>query len=165
MLKKIPIGRDNFKDIIERNAYYVDKTNIIEEIIHNDNLVSLFPRPRRFGKSLFISMIDNFFNIEYKDINKTLFDGLYISKSNYYKELSTRPVIKLDFKYLKQDNYEMMLSAYKEIIREVYSNKKYLLEILDDSEKEIFNSFLNETANNDKYQKAIYLLSNMLYRK
>lgn len=164
MLKKIPIGRDNFKDIIERNAYYVDKTNIIEEIIHNDNLVSLFPRPRRFGKSLFISMIDNFFNIEYKDTNNNLFDGLYISKSNYYKELSTRPVIKLDFKYLKQDNYEMMLSAYKEIIREVYSNKKYLLEILDDSEKEIFNSFLNETANNDKYQKAIYLLSNMLYR-
>ena len=51
MLKSLPIGRDNFKDIIERNAYYVDKTDIIEEILNNDNYVSLFPRPRRFGKS------------------------------------------------------------------------------------------------------------------
>ena len=164
MLKKIPIGRDDFKDIIERNAYYVDKTNIIEEIIHNDNLVSLFPRPRRFGKSLFISMIDNFFNIEYKDTNKNLFNGLYISKSDYYKELSTRPVIKLDFKTLKQDNYELMYNCFKELIRELYANKKYLLNILDESEKELFNRFLFKEAREEEYQKAINLLSGMLYR-
>ena len=164
MLKKIPIGRDDFKDIIERNAYYVDKTNIIEEIIHNDNLVSLFPRPRRFGKSLFISMIDNFFNIEYKDTNKNLFNGLYISKSDYYKELSTRPVIKLDFKTLKQDNYELMYNCFKELIRELYANKKYLLNILDESEKELFNRFLFKEAKEEEYQKAINLLSGMFYR-
>ena len=164
MLKNLPIGRDNFKEVIEGNFYYVDKTNIIEDLLKKQKYVSLFPRPRRFGKSLFISMIDNFFNIEYKDINKTLFDGLYISKSNYYKELSTRPVIKLDFKALKQDNYEEMLNAYKRIICELYSNKKYLLDILDDSEKELFNSYLFKSASLDDYKSAVYILSGMLYK-
>ena len=164
MFKTLPIGRDNFKDIIERNAYYVDKTSIIEDILSNDNYVSLFPRPRRFGKSLFISMIDNFFNIEYKDTNAYLFKDLKISKSNYYEYLSSRPVIKLDFKSLKQDNYELMLSSFKEMIREIYSNKKYLLEILEDEEKKLFNDFLYKSAKVEEYQKSIYLLSNMLYR-
>ena len=101
MLKDLPIGSSNFKDLITKQQYYVDKTEMIENLLKQRNTVSLFPRPRRFGKSLFISMLDNFFNIEYKDRNKNLFDGLYISKSDFYKELSTRPVIKLNFKDLK----------------------------------------------------------------
>ena len=164
MLKNLPIGRDNFKDVIERDLYYVDKTDIIEEILSTDLYVSLFSRPRRFGKSLFISMIDSFFNIEYKDINKHLFDGLKISKSEYYNRLSSNPVIKLDFKNLKQDNYEEMYESYKGMIRELYSDKRYLLEILNDDEKELYNSFLYENANKDRYQKAISILSKMLYK-
>ena len=62
-------------------------TDIIEEMLRTDSYVSLFPRPRRFGKSLFLSMVDNFFNIEYKDTNKDLFKGLKISKSEYYNRL------------------------------------------------------------------------------
>ena len=161
-MKMLPIGRDNFKDIIDNDLYYVDKTNIIEEILYNKNYVSLFPRPRRFGKSLFISMIDNFFNIEYKDINKNLFDGLKISKSEYYSRLSSNPVIKLDFKNLKQDNYEDMYESYKGMIRKLYSDKRYLLEILNDDEKDLYNSFLYENANKDRYQKAVYTLTEML---
>ena len=164
MIKSLPIGRDYFKDIIEGDFYYVDKTDIIKDLLKNKNYVSLFPRPRRFGKSLFISMMDNFFNVEYIDTNKNLFNGLNISKSEYYSELSSRPVIKLDFKALKQDNYELMYASYKEMIRELYSNKKYLLDILDTEEKEIFNSFLFKKAKEYEYQKAIYLLSSMLYR-
>ena len=144
-MKMLPIGRDNFKDIMDNDLYYVDKTNIIEEILYNKNYVSLFPRPRRFGKSLFISMIDNFFNVEYKDINKNLFDGLKISKSEYYSRLSSNPVIKLDFKNLKQDNYEDMYESYKGMIRKLYSDKRYLLEILNDDEKDLYNSFLYHT--------------------
>ena len=68
-------------------------------------------------------MMDNFFNIEYIETNKNLFEELKISQSDYYKELSTRPVIKLDFKYLKQDNFDIMYVAYKEMIRELYSKK------------------------------------------
>lgn len=68
MLKKIPIGVDDFKELIEKDYYYVDKTDIVEKLLDNGSKVVLFPRPRRFGKSLFISMLDNFFNIEYIDI-------------------------------------------------------------------------------------------------
>ena len=63
-LKKIPIGMDNFKDIIQGNYYYVDKTKMIEEILERGSYITLFPRPRRFGKSLMISTIDEFFNCE-----------------------------------------------------------------------------------------------------
>ena len=163
-MKNLPIGRDNFKDVIERNLYYVDKTDIIEEMLRADSYVSLFPRPRRFGKSLFISMIDQFFNIEYKDANKNLFDGLKISKSDYYNRLSSNPVIKLDFKNLKQNNYEVMYNSYKEMIRKLYSRKEYLKEVLSDSEKELYDSFLYETADVSKYQTAITTLSEMLYK-
>ena len=163
-MKMLPIGRDNFKDLMDNDLYYVDKTDIIEQLLYNKNYVSLFPRPRRFGKSLFISMVDQFFNIEYKDNNKNLFDGLKISKSNYYNRLSSNPVIKLDFKNLKQNNYEVMYNSYKEMIRELYSKKDYLKEILNDSEKELYDSFLYETADISKYQKAVTILSGMLYR-
>ena len=163
-MKMLPIGRDNFKDIMDNDLYYVDKTDIIEQLLYNKNYISLFPRPRRFGKSLFISMIDNFFNIEYKDNNKNLFDGLKISKSEYYNRLSSNPVIKLDFKNLKQDNFEEMYDSYKGMIRKLYSDKRYLLEILNDDEKDLYNSFLYENANKDRYKKAVYTLTQMLYK-
>ena len=73
-MKKIPIGEDNFKDLIEKNAYYVDKTEVIEELLYNETKVTLFPRPRRFGKSLFMSMLNNFFDIDLKEENKNLFN-------------------------------------------------------------------------------------------
>ena len=164
MLKNLPIGRDNFKDVIERNLYYVDKTDIIEEILRTDSYVSLFPRPRRFGKSLFLSMVDNFFNIEYKDINKNLFEGLKISKSEYYNRMSSTPIIKLDFKNLKQDNYEDMYDAFKIMIRELYSRKEYLMETLSDNDKKLFNSFLCKDATKGDYQKSVYTLTEMLYK-
>ena len=94
-MKKIPIGRDDFKDIIEKDFYYVDKTKIIEKILDTGAYVSLFSRPRRFGKSLMISTIDEFFNIEKKQENKNLFKGLYIDKSKYKKEQGKYPVINL----------------------------------------------------------------------
>ena len=68
MDKKLPIGYDNFKEVIEKDLYYVDKTHIIEELLDNKNKVVLFPRPRRFDKTLLLSMLENFFNIEKKKI-------------------------------------------------------------------------------------------------
>lgn len=164
MDKKLPIGYDNFKEVIEKDLYYVDKTHIIEELLDNKNKVVLFPRPRRFGKTLLLSMLENFFNIEKKKDNKHLFDNLYIKNSKYYNNLSSYPVIKLDFKSLKQTNYKVMYGAYTEIIREIYSSKMYLLDILNDGEKEIFNSFIMSTASEEKYQKAINILCSFLYK-
>ena len=162
--KNLPIGRDDFKEIIDYNLYYVDKTDIIEDLLKSNSYVSLFPRPRRFGKSLFISMLDNFFNIEYKDINSNLFDGLKISKSEYYKYLNTFPVIKVDFKSITGKNYEDMYNSYKGIITKLYSDKRYLIEYLNDDEKEIYNKFLYEIADESKYKEAINLMSRYLYK-
>jgi len=162
-MKALPIGYDDFREIMEKDLYYVDKTDIIETLLECKNKVSLFPRPRRFGKSLFLSMIDNFFNIEYKEINKDLFNGLKISNSKYYDYLSSIPVIKLDFRFLKQDDFDMAFNNFKELIREIYSNKKYLIDYLSDEKKEIFNRFLTKSAYTEEYQKAIYILSEMLY--
>lgn len=164
MEKKLPIGYDNFKEVIEKDLYYVDKTHVIEELLDNKNKVVLFPRPRRFGKTLLLSMLENFFNIEKKEDNKHLFNNLYIKNSKYYNNLNSYPVIKLDFKNLKQTNYKVMYGAYTEMIREIYSSKMYLLDILNDGEKEIFNSFIMSTASEEKYQKAINILCSFLYK-
>lgn len=164
MEKKLPIGYDNFKEVIEKDLYYVDKTHVIEELLDNKNKVVLFPRPRRFGKTLLLSMLENFFNIEKKEDNKHLFNNLYIKNSKYYNNLNNYPVIKLDFKSLKQTNYKVMYGAYTEMIREIYSSKMYLLDILNDGEKEIFNSFIMKAATEDEYQKAINILCSFLYK-
>ena len=164
MLKSIATGTYDFKKLIESNSYYVDKTNIIEELIKARKEVYLFPRPRRFGKSLFISMLDNFFNIEYKDINKNLFNGLNISKSDYFNELSTRPVINVSFKELEANNYEAMYGSFKELIRNLYSRKRYIIDVLNEDEKEIFNRFLFKNAEDDEYKKAINILSEFMHK-
>ena len=84
--------------------------------------------------------------------------------SEFYSELSSKPVIKLDFKGLKKDNYEKMYNSFKEIIREIYSKRKFLLNIIDYDEVDLFNRFLNKTASEDEYEKCIYYLSVYLYR-
>ena len=164
MIKKVPIGRDDFKEVIEENLYYVDKTRIIEELLDKKKYVTLFPRPRRFGKSLFISMLDNFFNIEYKDTNKNLFDGLYISKSEYYSYLSSKPVIKLDFKELKKDTYEELYASFKELIISLYTKYEFILDRLSSGEQDIFNSIKKGIAEVVRYEKSIKYLSEMVYK-
>ena len=164
MNKKVPIGRDDFKEVIEENLYYVDKTKIIEELLDKKKYVTLFPRPRRFGKSLFISMLDNFFNIEYNDTNKSLFNNLYISKSEYYRYLSSKPVIKLDFKELKKDTYEELYASFKIMIRNIYLEKYYIYDSLNEVEKSIFNNFLYERASDADYRISIKMLSIFMYK-
>ena len=161
-MKKLPIGRDNFKDIIEGDFYYVDKTRLIEELLERGTYIALFPRPRRFGKSLTISTIDEFFNVEKKDINKSLFKGLYISKSKYSKEQGKYPVINLNFKSLKSENWEHMYATIKEEIRELFESKRYVLESLNDEQKNLYFKFLRKEASRDEYEKSIKILSQFM---
>ena len=162
--KRLPIGYSNFKEVIEKDLYYVDKTKVIEELLDNKNKVILFPRPRRFGKTLLMSMLDNFFNIEYIKENKNLFKNLYISNSPYYNELSSYPVINISFKELKGNSYEEIYLDYKELIRELYSSKRYIIDNLTDDEKKIFERFLYKNAQIEEYKKSIKILSDMLYK-
>ena len=163
MKKNLPIGYENFKEVIENNLYYVDKTSAIEELLSNQNKLALFPRPRRFGKTLFMSMIDNFFNIEYKEKNKNLFKDLYISNSKYYSELSSYPVISISFKELKGKKIVDVLDKFKEMIRELFNKKYYLREKLREDEKKLFDSFLDGTASLARYELSLRILSEMLY--
>lgn len=156
MKKTLPIGKDDFKKLIDENCYYVDKTKVIEELIKNKFETVLFPRPRRFGKSLFISMLENFFDIEKKDENKNLFKGLNISKSKVYKDnLNKYPVIHLDFKDMKSSTFESTLYAIKDSISKLYKNKNYILEKLDDDEKKYYQRIEYNTASIDDYKKSI----------
>ena len=163
-MKKIPIGRDNFRNIMDEDCYYVDKTKIIEELLERGEYVTLFPRPRRFGKTLMISTLDEFFNVEKEEANKNLFEGLYISKTKYNVEQGKYPVIKLNFKGLKADNWEHMYRTIKEEFRELFESKRYLLEILNVQEKNIFYRFLTKEASQDEYEKSIKMLSQYMER-
>jgi len=164
MKKSLPIGEDNFENIITNDCYYVDKTKAIEEILDSKVGVKLFPRPRRFGKTLLMSMLNNFFDIEKKEKNKNLFNDLYISTSKYKDIQNTYPVINLSFKNLKQNTYESVVNQFRIMMASVYVNKKYVLDVLDDSEKKKFLFIMNEEANEDDLKNSVLFLSNCLYK-
>ena len=95
--KKLPIGLSDFKDMIEKNYYYFDKSELIENILEDGSIVKLFTRPRRFGKTLNMSMLKYFFDVKNKEENKKLFEGLNISKSEYFEKQGEFPVISISF--------------------------------------------------------------------
>ncbi len=113
-MKLLPIGTEDFKKIIEKDLYYVDKTSAISLIERNNLDVLLFTRPRRFGKTLFISMLDYFYNIESKEENKNLFKNLDISKSEYMKLQGSYPVISLTVKDITAPNFEILLAKIRD---------------------------------------------------
>ncbi len=159
-----PIGKENFGDLRKGDCYYVDKTKAIEDLLANQSTVVLYTRPRRFGKTLFMSMLDHFFDIEKKENNKDLFNGLYISKSPYFKDFGSYPVISLTFKNLKQTTYESVYAQFVAIIKQIYVDKNYVFEVLDDSEKDLFNGIKNGTVTIEEYKLSIFLLSRWLER-
>ena len=163
-MKKLPIGRDLFKDIIEGDFYYVDKTKLLEELLERGAYISLFPRPRRFGKSLMISTLDEFFNVEKKEANKNLFNGLYISKSKYNTEQGKYPIIKLNFKSMKAEKWEDMFITIQEEFRMLYNEKDYVINSLKENEKTYYSRIINKEADAREYELAIKMLSQFMER-
>ena len=113
----MPIGISDFKNVIEEGYYYFDKTEIIENIIEEVGAVKLFTRPRRFGKTLNLSMIKYFFNIEGKDENRKLFENLKISKSKYFEKQGTAPVISISFRNYDEKDWENGFDVIKNEIK------------------------------------------------
>ena len=111
-MKMVPVAIEEFSELIEKDYYYVDKTKAIEDLEKSQSKVVLFTRPRRFGKSLFLSTLDSFYNLENK--NKKLFNNLYISKSKYFKSFGLYPVIRLSMKNIISSNYEGMLEDFRD---------------------------------------------------
>ena len=163
-MKELPIGIDNFQDIINGNYYYIDKTKILEKLCRNQNGVILFTRPRRFGKTLLMSMIENFFNIDKKEENKELFNNLYISNSEYSNYQAKYPTIFLTFKDLKGNNYDSLLIKFKLIISSLYEKYNYLYETLTEQERIKYNNIVKMESSNEFYEQSLKDLTEWLHR-
>ena len=129
--KPLPIGIDDFKTIIEEDYYYVDKTKMIESLLDDSAGVTLFTRPRRFGKTLNMSMLNYFFNLKKKEENRKLFENLYISKSKYMNQQGEYPVIYLSFKDIKALNWEKCYFMTRRLITYLYNEFEFLREKLN----------------------------------
>ena len=129
--KPLPIGIDDFKTIIEEDYYYADKTKMIERFLDDGAGVTLFTRPRRFGKTLNMSMLNYFFNLKNKEENRKLFENLYISKSKYMNQQGEYPVIYLSFKDIKALNWKKCYFMTKRLITYLYNEFEFLREKLN----------------------------------
>ncbi|MCM1132206.1 MAG: ATP-binding protein [Ruminococcus flavefaciens] len=164
--KKIPIGIEDFAEIIRRNCYFVDKTLMIKDILDSGSKVTLFTRPRRFGKTLNMSMLQKFFEKTDND-NSYLFEGLNImgTGEQYLEHMGQYPVISLSLKGMKQPDFDTAYSTYKDIIKDEFSRHKsivYKANVLDNEEKERYEAFLDINADYSAYSKAIGFLSKCL---
>ena len=130
--KRLPIGMSDFKEIIENFYYYIDKTAMISDILKDGAKVNLFTRPRRFGKTLNMSMLKYFFDFENREENKKLFDNLSISKSEYMKEQGKYPVIFISFKNIEEDEWEDCYFEIKNLISNMYDEFSFIREKLDE---------------------------------
>ncbi|WP_338962812.1 ATP-binding protein [Fusobacterium nucleatum] len=164
-MKKLPIGLSDFKKLIEGNYYYFDKTNFIDEIIKDGSEVKLFTRPRRFGKTLNMSMLKYFFDIKEAEENRKLFKDLYIEKTESFKEQGQYPVIFLSLKDLKADNWESMANYLKVLISNLCLENKYLLKNLDSFDKDLFESYINKNVKTESLKDTLKFLTRILYEK
>lgn len=162
-MKLIPTGIENFKTLIDKNAYYIDKTNFISEVLNEQ--VVLYTRPRRFGKTLNMSMLYYFFSNKEKE-NSYLFDGLNIShNSEAMKHQNQYPVIFLSLKEMTNLSYERQLNAFSNIIYELLEKNLELLESdhLTDITKNKLNSLHSETASIEELSTSLRIISQAMF--
>ena len=162
-MKKIPIGVDDFKKLIENNAYYIDKTKFIADILDDAAEVKLFTRPRRFGKTLNMSTLKYFFDIQNKDENRKLFNGLDIEKSQYMLEQGKYPVIFISMKGVKATTWLASLFAIKGLIAELYNEFEFIRDILNKAELEKFDKIWLK-KDDGEYENALKNLTAFLYK-
>lgn len=162
--KPLPIGVEDFKRLVDNGYYFVDKTLMIKELLENKETVNLFTRPRRFGKTLNMSMLQRFFEATEKS-NAYLFDGLKIAAYPEYMAYQGQyPVISISLKSMKQASYTDAFYMYKNLIAKEYEKHKIILEsnkILD-SEKEVFQNIMEQRADQNVYLNSIRTLSDIL---
>ena len=162
--KPLPIGVEDFKRLVDNGYYFVDKTLMIKELLENKESVNLFTRPRRFGKTLNMSMLQRFFEAT-ENSNAYLFDGLKIAAYPEYMAYQGQyPVISVSLKSMKQASYTDAFYMYKNLIAKEYEKHKIILEsnqILD-SEKEVFQNIMEQRADQNVYLNSIRTLSDIL---
>ena len=164
-MKKIPIGLSDFKKLIEGNYYYFDKTNFIDEIIKDGSEVKLFTRPRRFGKTLNMSMLKYFFDIREAEENRKLFKNLYIERIENFKEQGQYPVIFLSLKDLKARTWEEMDRKIIVMLSGLFSEYEYLLDKLTGTNYQNFKDIAYKKIDLYDLGGTLKLLTKILYEK
>ena len=161
--KKLPIGIENFEEIRKEDFYYIDKTGLIVELLHNWGAVNLFTRPRRFGKSLNMSMLEHFFSL---DGDKSIFNGLKISKETALCEeyMGKYPVVSISLKGMDALNFERAFRMGARAVRRTAGEVQYLLESdkLSESDKLEYQSLLDSNMDESTFCDSLRILSEML---
>ena len=160
--KALPIGLSDFKSIIEENYYYVDKTDLISNLLYDGAKVNLFTRPRRFGKTLNMSMLKHFFDIENGAENRKLFENLKISDSKYMTEQGKYPVIFISFKNLEEEDWKNCLRKIKNLIGDLYNEFEFLRKKLNKRDLKFFDSIWMEEED-VVWESALKNLTRYLY--
>lgn len=162
-MKLLPTGIENFKTMIDKSAYYVDKTNFIEDVL-NEQVVS-YTRPRRFGKTLNMSMLYYFFSIKEKG-NSYLFDGLNISKNKEaLKAQNKYPTIFISLKEMKSLTFDAQISSFSNVIYELLEKNLEILssDQLSDTTKDILNKLHNRSSSAEDLKISLRVITNALY--
>ena len=163
MSRVVSVGNQDFASIREKNCFYIDKTAFIKEWWENADTVTLITRPRRFGKTLTMSMMDYFWNNQHED-KKELFEGLAIWNEEKYRELQgTYPVLYLSFAGVKENSYEAVRKQICMLIEDLYNNNVFLLDsdIMTPIEKDFFRN-VNENMDNTTAAMSLIRLSKYL---
>ena len=165
MAKTVAIGIQSFSELIEKNCFYIDKTDFIREWWESMDSVTLITRPRRFGKTLNISMLEQFFSVNHAD-KGSLFEGLSIWKEEKYRKLQgTYPVISLSFANVKERDFASVSYRIRQMIADLYNKNIFLLEsdLLTEEDKNYFKSVRTDMPEVTA-TTAIHKLSDFLYR-
>lgn len=162
-MKLLPTGIENFKTMIDKSAYYVDKTNFIEDVLSEQ--VVLYTRPRRFGKTLNMSMLYYFFSIKEKE-NAYLFDGLNITKNkDALKHQNKYPTIFISLKEMKSLTFDAQISSFSNVIYELLEKNLEILssDQLSDTTKDILNKLHNRSSSVEDLKISLRVITNALY--
>lgn len=162
-MKLLPTGIENFKNMIDKSAYYVDKTNFIEDVL-SEQVVS-YTRPRRFGKTLNMSMLYYFFSIKEKE-NAYLFDGLNISKNKDALKVQNKyPTIFISLKEMKSLTFDAQISSFSNVIYELLEKNLEILssDQLSDTTKDILNILHNRSSSAEDLKISLRVITNALY--
>ena len=171
MKKPLPIGVDNFGKIIKNGYYYVDKTMLIKELMDLKGEVNLFTRPRRFGKTLNLSMLRYFYedtgDVKKNEANQSLFQGLKIMEQGgeYTEHMGKYPVINLTLKSAKQPTFESAYGKMRNAIADEFQRHQYILSSgkINEEDKRLFQKIADRKAGYDDYSGALEFLSKCLY--
>ncbi len=164
--RPMPVGIEDFGDLIRKEYCFVDKTRFIRDLLDFQTPVTLITRPRRFGKTLTLSMLRYFFDMENGEENRELFCGLDIERAGerYMREQGTRPVVFLTLKEVRAGEQAVMMDLLARTLQDLYLNYSYLLasERLTKEEKNIFRRVVELGGNEADFRLSLYTLMQCL---